>query len=141
LLKGYSLRVKTISWGDRSDLLTKSNIFQNLLIDYLDNKFLSTRDRFQLQECQNFLQAIENIRNTSTYLLIENSHLGDGIQGSSQLFQRLLDPVTQNDLQSAKEIFAALQTNSEFEIGKLYQTLTFLQIISFDLAHEIEEDI
>lgn len=135
--------MNTISWGDRSELLTKSHCFQTILLEWLEKHLLTSRDLAQMCEAPAFFEALRVIKMdpNPTYILIENYDIGhNGIPTTSSQWQRVLDPITIEILDKGKNVFFKLENGEASEDSDILEVLSLLQKISFDLSHEAEDN-
>lgn len=130
--------MNTLSWGLRSELLTKSHALQAILISLLNKEVLTQRYHNQLQEAENFLTQIKEIKlsEAPTYILVEKHALEcTGIIPISSHWQRIFDGISIEELDKALPIFNQLVKEQTVVGEQLLKVNELLIKISMDISY------
>lgn len=129
-----------ISWGLRSDLLTKSVILETVLSNFL-NQTASSRDWNQLGEITTLLEQVKKFKTTEfpTYILFEKHTIENTTAQSSQ-WQRIFDSVEIDELEDVIQICKVVTNKAEFKNSSFSKILALIGKIINDLAFEDEND-
>lgn len=137
----YYPLMNIVSWGDRSEILTKAYYLYLLMASIRQNLQITERDLAQMGEAKDFFESVIKIKQmTSPYILIENYSLSKDIPHNYSLWQRVLDSVTIEQVNDAQNTILKLEQREKVPDETLKITSNLLENVYLDLAYETPDD-